>query len=110
MKTNDIIEAFEKFTATGDKSNGILIADDKGGDSYSIRTTNSAYHDLLSLLVNTIATFIKRADSKEVAVAVVADVFASVGLENNEEDIEMLQTALDAILLNKVSTESPTVQ
>lgn len=110
MKTNDIIEAFGKFTATGDKSNGILLVDNQGGDSFCIRTTNSAYHDLLSLLVNTMVNFLKRADNKHVALAVLADIYTSVGLENNEEDTQEFLNVLSELIVASMSTESPTIQ
>lgn len=107
MKTNDILEAFEKFTATGDKSNGLLIVDDQGGDTYHIRTTNSSYRDLVALLVNTMSVLIKRADDRQNTITILADMFTAAGLKNNDEDVKEFLYVLDTI---QQSAETPTIQ
>lgn len=107
MKTKDIVEAFEKFTATGDKSNGLLIVDDQGGDTYHIRTTNSSYRDLVALLVNTMSVLIKRADDRQNTITILADMFTAAGLKNNDEDVKEFLYVLDTI---QQSVESSTIQ
>lgn len=110
MKTKDIVKAFEEFTATGDESNGLLIVDDQGGDTYHIRTTNSSYRDLASLLVNTMTVLIKRADDRQNTITILADMFTAVGLKNNDEDVEEFLYVLNTIQNIPTDTETPTVQ